>query len=95
MPRRYGRRRRHRSILGLGGYLHSLPAGFTMLMLASAIMGVGSAVANALSGSLTYTFTIGATNITLDVGFIPGLAVVFAGLFLFFKGLRQLTRTKI
>ena len=32
---------------------------------------------------------------SLDLGFLPGLATVFAGLFLFIKGLRQVTRTRI
>ena len=32
---------------------------------------------------------------SLDLGFLPGLSVVFAGLYLFLRGLRQLTRTRI
>ena len=95
MARRGRRRRGRRAYTGLGGYLRGLPAGFTMLLLASAIMALGAAVANALSGNLSYTFTVGTSSVTLDLGFIPGLVTVFAGLFLFLKGLRQVTRTKI
>lgn len=31
----------------------------------------------------------------LDLGFIPGMSVVFAGLYLFLRGLRQVTRTSL
>ena len=94
MARRRGRRGR-RAYTGLGGFLRSLPAGMTMLMLAAGIMALGAAVSSALAGNLVVNLTVGSSTITLDLGFIPGMATVFGGLFLFLRGLRQVTRTKI
>ena len=90
------RRRRGRRAYGtVGGFLRSLPRGFTKLLLASGIMAVGGAVGSALSGNLVIPFTIGSSTINLDLGFIPGMIVTFGGLFLFISGIRDVTRTKI
>ena len=90
------RRRRGRRAYGsVGGFIRSLPRGFTKLLLATGIMGVGAAVASALSGNLVLSFTVGASTVSLDMGFIPGMVTTFAGLFLFLSGLRDVTRTKI
>ena len=92
---RRGRRRGRRAYGSVGGFLRSLPRGFAKLMLASGIMGVGAAVASALSGNLVLNFSVGSSTVSLDLGFIPGMLVTFGGLFLFMSGLRDVTRTKI
>ena len=92
---RRGRRRGRRAYGSFTGYLRSLPRGITKLLLASGIMALGSAVASALSGNLVVNLTIGANSVSLDMGFIPGMAVVFGGLYLFLSGLRDTVRTKI
>ena len=90
------RRRRGRRAYGtVGGFLRSLPRGFTKLLLASGIMAVGGAVGSALSGNLVIPFTIGSSTINLDLGFIPGMIVTFGGLFLFYKGMRLLVSSRI
>lgn len=94
MARRRGRRGR-RAYGGLGGFLRSLPRGFAELVLAGGIMTIGAAIASALSDKLVLNFAIGTNTVSLDLGFIPGMAVVFGGLFLFLQGLRYVTRTKI
>ena len=72
-----------------------MPGGLVLLLLSSGVMAVGAAVASALSGSLNLSFTLGQNTVNLDLGQIPGIAVTFGGLFMFFKGLRQIIRTKI
>ncbi len=89
------RRRGRRSYPGLGGYLRSLPAGFVQLLLASAIMALGAAIGSALSGNLVLNFSIGQNTVSLDLGFVPGIAVVFGGLFMFLSGLRKVIRTRL
>ena len=92
---RRGRRRGHRSYHGLSGFLRSLPEGFAQTGLATGIMAVGAAIADALKGNLVINVSIGSTPVSLDIGFIPGVAVTFAGLFMFLMGLRKMTRTRV
>ena len=94
MARRRGRRG-HRAYHGLSGFLRSLPEGFAQVGLATGVMGVGAAIASALKGSLVINATVGGSTVSLDLGFIPGVAVTFAGLFMFLMGLRKMTRTRV
>jgi len=53
-------------------------------------------VANGVISEIkVWDYSNASTASTIDLGFITGLAVVFAGLFMFMKGLRMLTRTRI
>jgi len=93
MARRRGRRG-HRKVT-ITKWLRSIPLGLVQLGLASALLAIASNVASALSGYMSFTFTINNNTVNVDMGFITGIIIAFAGVFLLMSGLRKVLKTSI
>ncbi len=93
MPRY--RRSRGRRKVTITKWLRSIPIGLAQLGLATALLAIASAVGNALTGYLSFNITIGSTTTTVDLGFIVGIIVAFAGVFLLISGMRKVLKTSI
>ncbi len=85
------RRRRHRRHYSLSGTIRRSFKGFMKLGLGSLITTLGAYITSILSGHLS--FTLG--NTTVDLGFVPGIIITGAGLFVFITGLSEVLNTKI
>lgn len=88
MPRRYHRRRSSKS---LSGALRRSFKGFLKLGLGGLVTTLGAYITSILNGHLT--FSLG--NTSIDLGWVPGIIVVAAGLFVFITGLSEALGTKI
>ena len=86
-------RRRHKRKSGysMAGRIRRAFHGFVKLGIGGLVTAVGGYITNVLSGNLS--FTLG--NTTIDLGFIPGIIVVGAGIFVMMSALREVLGTKI
>jgi hypothetical protein len=89
MARRYHRRHHTKS---LGGRIRRSFSGFLKLGLGGVVTVLGAYISSVLNGHLS--FTLG-TNNTVDLGFVPGIIIVGAGLFVMITGLEEAIGTKI
>ena len=89
MARRVGRRRK--KSYGIGGRIRRAFHGFVKLGIGGIVTALGTYVTDVLTGHLT--FSLG--NSTVDLGFLPGIVIVAAGLFVMITGLSEALGTKI
>lgn len=89
MARRYRRKKKTGS---MSGRIRRSFGGFLKLGLGSLVTTLGAYITGVLSGHLT--FTLGANN-TIDLGFVPGIIIVGAGLFVMIRGLSEALGIKI
>ena len=84
-------RRRRRSTKSLSAMIRKSFSGFYKVGISTIVMSAGAYLTSVMSGKLTITFG----DTTFDLGFIPGLIVVGAGIFILISALRDIAHTKI